>query len=55
MHIKYIKHTYVSIVYESFDKCLHVLNLLPSLQQEQHIHRLLTWHCAKICSQINSR
>ena len=46
--------TYVSIIDESFHKRLHVLNLLSSLQQEQHIHRLLTRHCAKTCPQINT-
>lgn len=46
-------HTYVSIINESVDKCPHVLTMLSSLQQEQHIHGLLTRHCAKK-SQINT-
>lgn len=44
--------TYVCIIDESFDKSLHVLNLISSLQQEHHIHRLLTRHCTNM-SQIN--
>lgn len=44
--------TYVCIIDESFDKGLHVLKLLSSLQQEHHIHRLLTRHWTKISSQI---
>ena len=50
----WVTPTYISIIDESFHKRLHVLNLLSSLQQEQHIHRLLTRHCAKTCSQINT-
>ncbi len=50
----WVTPTYVSIIDESFDKCLHVHKLLSSLQQEQHIHRLLTRHCVKICSQMNT-
>lgn len=50
---RYSKLTYVCIIDESFDKILHVLNLISSLQQEHHIHRLLTRHCANM-RQLNT-
>lgn len=46
--------TYVRLANEIFDKRLHVCKLLSSLQQEQHIHRLLTWHCVQIGLKVST-
>lgn len=48
-----LKHTYVRTVDESFDKRLHVLSLISSLQQEHHIHGLLARNCTHMF-QINT-
>lgn len=42
-----VKPTYVSVPDEQFDKRFHVFKLLSSLQQKQHVYRLLTWHWKK--------